>query len=189
MHNNIPDEHTQATKEALDKYFKGAVKGRVAEENIYQQLKRLGFTAENTLFTDSSCPDEINHDDPDEDITSLLAKRWGEVFPLSGLGGLPFTGKTGWAAFSSHVPTPDGNIVILFAPHVGIDREGNVGKIHREGIEQVSSACGAAIGALTALKKDPSEGDMKNGYLDNQMDIIKHLLRSKVDEISKAPNE
>ena len=27
------------------------------------------------------------------------------------------------------------------------------------------------------------------GYLDNQMDIIKHLLRPYVDEISNAPNE
>jgi hypothetical protein len=46
------------------------VNGKKAEENIYVQLSRLGFTAENTLFADSSCPDEINHDDPDEDITS-----------------------------------------------------------------------------------------------------------------------
>ena len=30
---------------------------------------------------------------------------------------------------------------------------------------------------------------MPNGYLDNQMDIIKHLLRPHVEEISQAPNE
>jgi hypothetical protein len=30
---------------------------------------------------------------------------------------------------------------------------------------------------------------MPNGYLDNQMDIIKHLLRPHVEEISNAPNE
>jgi hypothetical protein len=45
-----------------------------------------------------------------------------------------FTGKTGWGAFSSHVPTPDGNIVVMFAPHVGIDRDGVVGRIHRDGL-------------------------------------------------------
>jgi hypothetical protein len=95
----------------------------------------MGFTNENTLFADSSCPDEINHDDPLEDITSLFANRWGEVFPLSGLAGLPFVGKTGWGAFCSHVPSPDGNIVVLFAPHVGIDSNGNVGKIHRNGLK------------------------------------------------------
>jgi hypothetical protein len=77
----------------------------------------------------------------------------------------------------------------MFAPHVGIDRDGNVGSIHRDGLEKNSSACGAAIGALGALKADPKAGDMTNGYLDNQMDIIKHLLRPHVDEIRKSPNE
>ena len=90
------------------------------------------MNGENTLFADCSCPDEINHDDPDEDITSLFTKRWGEIFPLSGLAGFPFTGKTGWGAFSGHCPE-DGHIVVLFAPHVGIDSNGEVGKITREG--------------------------------------------------------
>ena len=89
-------------------------------------LDKLGFTADNTLYADSSCPDEINHDDPGEDITSLFSNRWGEVFPLAGLAGLPFTGKTGWGAFTSHVPD-DGNVVIMFAPHVSVDSKGNVG--------------------------------------------------------------
>jgi hypothetical protein len=39
---------------------------------------------------------------------------------MGGLGGLPFVGKTGFKAYSSHVPK-DGHIFILFAPHVGID--------------------------------------------------------------------
>ena len=127
------------------------MKGKQAEEAIFKVLTNMNFTADNTLFADSSCPDEINHDDPDEDITSQFSKRWGEVFPLAGLAGLPFTGKTGWGAFSSHCPNPDGNIVVLFAPHVGIDNKGVVGSIHRGGLEKNSSACGAAIGALAAL--------------------------------------
>ena len=67
---SLPDQHSRATLETLNRYFKGCVNGKLAEENIYTQLSRLGFTADNTLFADSSCPDEINHDDPDEDITS-----------------------------------------------------------------------------------------------------------------------
>ena len=89
-------------------------------------LDKLGFTADNTLYADISCPDEINHDDPGEDVTSLFSNRWGEVFQLAGLAGLPFTGKTGWGAFTSHVPD-DGNVVIMFAPHVSVDNKGNVG--------------------------------------------------------------
>jgi hypothetical protein len=62
----------------------------------------------------------------------MFAFRWGEVFPLGGLAGMPFTGKTGWGAFSSHVPK-NGNITVLFAPHVGIDKNGNIGKVTRDG--------------------------------------------------------
>jgi hypothetical protein len=121
--------------------------GHLAEQLVADKLIQLGFTDDNTLFADSSCPDELNHDDPEEDITSLFQRRWGEIFPLAGLAGMPFTGKTGWHAFSSHTPV-DGNIVILFAPHVGVDFTGKVGNVTREGQNTRSSACGAAIGAL-----------------------------------------
>ena len=108
------------TQAVIEKHFKGATWGCDVENIIYEKLTKLGFNDENTLFSDSSCPDEINHLGGDEVVPTLFQKRWGHVFPLSGLGGLPFTGKTGWGAFSSHCPE-DGNIVVLFAPHVGID--------------------------------------------------------------------
>jgi hypothetical protein len=111
--------------------------GHVAEQLVADKLIQLGFTDDNTLFADSSCPDELNHDDPEEDITSLFQRRWGEIFPLAGLAGMPFTGKTGWHAFSSHTPV-DGNIVILFAPHVGVDFTGKVGNVTREGQNTIS---------------------------------------------------
>lgn len=73
---------------------------------------------------------------------------------MSGLGGLPFCGKTGWGAFTSHVPT-NGNIVILFAPHIGISKSGTIGMITRMGHECESTACGAAIGAFNFNKANP----------------------------------
>jgi hypothetical protein len=51
---------------------------------------------------------------------------------LSGLGGLPFVGKSGVKTLVEHIPK-DGNVIILFAPHVGIDNYGTVGKIKRGG--------------------------------------------------------
>lgn len=150
----------------------------------------MGFTGENTLFAESTCPDEINHDDPDCDIGMLLAKRWGEVFPMSGLGGLPFCGKTGWGAFSSHVPT-DGNIVIMFAPHVGISKDGSIGFIQRDGHNCVSSACGAAIGAYNFNKENPVTEEKKevDDYLDCQMNTIKMLLKPYMSNIIDSPEE
>jgi len=66
------------------------MKGREVEESSYKILKELGFSQQNTLYADSSCPDEINHNGAD--ITTNFQKRWGKVFPLAGLGGLPFAG-------------------------------------------------------------------------------------------------
>ena len=34
----------------------------------------------------------------------------------------------------------------MFAPHVGIDAEGRVGALQREGQTPLSKACGAALG-------------------------------------------
>ena len=137
-----------------------------ADRLVGTELEARGFTDENTLFTDSSCPDEINHDSPGEGITSIFQQRWGEIFPLGGLAGFPFTGKTGWHAFSSHCPQ-DGNICLLYAPHVGVNSKGVVGQVQRNGQSHSSSACGAAIGALAAVKADPKSGNFGSGYLDH----------------------
>lgn len=56
----------------------------------------------------------------------------GDEFNLGGLAGVPFVGKTGFGAFSHHVPV-DGNILIVFGPHVGISPEGELGKTKRIG--------------------------------------------------------
>ena len=125
-------EHTEQTKDKLKTFFPGAIAGDTLEEISYRFLAKNGFTDSNTLYCDCSCPDEVNHDNPDEDVSTIFANRWGEVFNLGGLAGLPFTGKTGWGAFAAHVPT-DGNIVLCFAPHVGIDADGNIGKVTRDG--------------------------------------------------------
>ena len=95
-------------------------------------MKKLEVNPENTVLTESSCPDELNHDDYSHDISQIMGHRWGEVFHLGGLAGIPFTGNTGWGAFSHHVPK-DGNILIILAPHVGLADDGTVGKVHRHG--------------------------------------------------------
>ena len=55
-----------------------------------------------------------------------MQRRFGPEFNLGGLAGLPFTGKTGFGAFAAHVPK-DGHIFIVYAPHVGISRDGAIG--------------------------------------------------------------
>ena len=73
-------------------------------------LKHLGCDGENTLFAQSLCPDEINH--AKGDLADIFHDYMGEVFHLGGLAGVPFTGKTGFAAYSHHVSEgSDGNIL------------------------------------------------------------------------------
>ena len=61
-----------------------------------------------------------------------MSAHLGEVFHMGGLAGVPFTGKTGFAAFSHHIPD-GGNLFILFAPHVGLSKQGKVGEYSRFG--------------------------------------------------------
>ena len=63
----------------------------------------------------SVCPDEINHEHGD--ITDLFINQigGGKVFHLGGLAGVPFTGKTGFGAYSGHVGEK-GHCFVLQAP-------------------------------------------------------------------------
>ena len=50
-----------------------------------------------------------------------------------------------------HVPK-NGNIVIAFGPHVGIDFDANVGKVNRRGHLGSGACCNTAIGAMAYVK-------------------------------------
>lgn len=110
----------------------------------------MGFTPKNTIFGTSICPDEINNEAGD--LASLMKEHWGEVFPLGGIGGAPFAGKTGFRALSQHVPD-DGHVLVLFGPHVAISAEGEIG-------EQVSRQRGSTMGSIcgTAGGRPPADG-------------------------------
>ncbi len=83
------------------------MEGSKALELCMNVLKPRGITGENTLFAQSVCPDEINHEA--DGLPELLAKELGAKFHMGGLGGVPFTGQTGFVAYSHHVP--DGKLI------------------------------------------------------------------------------
>jgi len=104
-------------------------------------LAEEGFKPEKTLFGNSTCPDEVNR------LRSLWSQfTWGDTFNLGGLAGIPFTGKTGFVAFSQHMPD-DGGLLVMYASHVGVSKNGKVGYVERHGMQCAGKACGAAIGA------------------------------------------
>jgi hypothetical protein len=133
--------------------FPTAMLSSDVDRAVAKTLGARGFTPENTIFGHSVCSDEVNN--RKEQLIPLMINRWEEGFVLGGLGGLPFAGKSGFGAYLHHVPD-NGKLLIIFAPHVGIDGAGRVGGLQRDGQATVSSACGAAIGAYKALQAKKS---------------------------------
>jgi hypothetical protein len=168
---------------ALHTNFPGSLPGSVVSAITKKILTDEGFTSKNTLFGRSICPDEINN--LPGSMLDKMKLTWGECFPLGGIGGPPFVGVTGWGAFTAHTPE-NGNIIVIFAPHVGITKEGEVGKVQRMGQSETSTACGAVCAAYGSCCRNEalSSGTKK----DMQQDFLKEMLYPRVGEIQRAPN-
>lgn len=147
----------------------------------------LGMAKDDTLFSHSVCPDEINHEE--NDITNRLRIHFNGVFSLGGLAGIPFSGKTGFAAYAAHVPD-NGNIFVLFAPHCAVSTEGRCGFYHRQGQAKLTPACGAALGAVKAIKDATNPPPLDIMSKDMQMDYIKRVMYDSRQRITtaKSPN-
>mmetsp|Transcript_32964 Transcript_32964/g.79749 ORF Transcript_32964/g.79749 Transcript_32964/m.79749 type:complete len:405 (+) Transcript_32964:112-1326(+) len=181
----------EAAEEAQKQFFPTAMLSSDIDSAVARVLKTRGFTPENTLFGHSVCADEVNN--RKEQLIPLMVNRWQEGFALGGLGGLPFAGKSGFGAYLHHVPD-SGKLLVIFAPHVGIDEIGRVGSLQRDGQAKVSTACGAAIGAYKELQKtkkakaDPLavfESDNPREF-DPQLKNIVNLLAPRLEGIDDS---
>lgn len=177
-------------EEAQNKAFPTALLSGDLDEAIAKTLGARGFTPANTIFAHSVCSDEVNN--KDEQLVALMVNRWQEGFSLGGLAGLPFAGKSGFRAFLHHVPD-EGKLLVMFAPHVGIDAAGKVGALQRDGQTKVSKACGAAVGAYgllsskgAATAKPASGGNDDTDLFDPQLTTIVNLLEPRLGGIEKA---
>jgi Limiting CO2-inducible proteins B/C beta carbonyic anhydrases len=107
---------------------------------VTKSLDRYQYD-DTTLVAFSLCSDEVNR--PLEDT---FYGWYGEHFNMGGLAGFPFAGLTGFGAMAAHIPE-GGNCLLVYGPHVGIDKDGNVGKINRKGRTKAGSCCGSAVAA------------------------------------------
>eukprot|EP00469_Lotharella_globosa_P001736 CAMPEP_0167800136 /NCGR_PEP_ID=MMETSP0111_2-20121227/17535_1 /TAXON_ID=91324 /ORGANISM="Lotharella globosa, Strain CCCM811" /LENGTH=314 /DNA_ID=CAMNT_0007695305 /DNA_START=50 /DNA_END=994 /DNA_ORIENTATION=- len=182
-------------KRAIRKHFPGAHRADIVLRTTRAVFKKYGFNEDNTLFASSTCPDEINC------VIDDFSLIWGEHFSLGGLAGLPFTGKTGFTAFSHHVPEKDGRLLIFFAPHIGVASDGKTGKVHRLGIKKVTSACGSCIAAqntaLSSKRCKPCD-DYDGPIGDYQQSVVTEIVsdfiqenqsRSKTDKLAKVEGD
>jgi hypothetical protein len=183
----ILQKSSNASKTVVAANFPGALPGDQILAMVAAVVEKRGYTESNTLFAQSVCPDEINHEEGD--ITNILTKYLGEVFHLGGLAGVPFTGKTGFGAFSHHVPD-DGHCFVLMAPHIGLDNESNLGKYTRDGqLGCSAAACGAAGGALNHCCSGLPLPDMAACPEDYQMSFLMHEIAKRMDVILASKDE
>ena len=131
--------------------FPGIVTSHQLARALDVILSPRGFDKEKTLLATSFCCDEVCRDLEDE-----LREVYGQNFTFGGIAGFPFGGNTAFGAMSHHIP-PDGSLVIVYGPHVGIDFDGVIGRVNRRGHEGSGACCNTAIAAL-AYVKAVSEG-------------------------------
>mmetsp|Transcript_51902 Transcript_51902/g.113014 ORF Transcript_51902/g.113014 Transcript_51902/m.113014 type:complete len:443 (-) Transcript_51902:207-1535(-) len=172
-------------EEAMMNYFPGSISSNAVDQRVARVLANRGFTPQNTLLATSACPDEVNSR-PGE-MVELMKNRWGECFTLGGLGGVPFTGKAGFGAYAHHV-ADGGKLLIVFAPHVGVEANGRVGALRRVDQNGVSTSCGAAVGAFKALKKGAAPESLGSAG-DTQINYIKQQLASRLGNLDMAPDQ
>jgi len=108
-------------------------------------LSEHGY-GETTLLATSFCADEVNRD-LEKDFIGI----YGDNFSMGGLSGFPFCGITSFGAMAAHIPE-GGSCLILYGPHVGVDLDGNVGKVNRRGQKGPNGCCGSAIAASAYVK-------------------------------------
>lgn len=142
---DYPEENPAFDKVVKSK-FPEAVSNKILETSVVDVLAKKGFTGENTLLATSLCCDELARVLEDD-----FNKVYGNNFNLGGLSGFPFAGNTGFGAMAAHIPD-DGYCLIIHGPHVGISKDGTIGKVERPGIALVDTCCGSAVAASNYLK-------------------------------------
>ena len=170
-HAQIPHEVT----EAMEKEFPGAMPYSIAIDTVVQHLLRAGIGADQVLWGQSTCVDDITNTKD-----KYVHPEIKGPFTFGGLGGLPFTGVTGVDAFAHHVPE-DGTALLFVGPHIGYNGGEGWGKIMRHGQHHSSSCCGALYAALNKLQKNEvkTENPSEDDY---QEQIIEQLaLRHKTE--------
>jgi hypothetical protein len=106
-------------------------------------LRKYGFRKRNTLVATSLCSDNIN-----KELEKGLKTSYGDQFSMGGLAGFPFGGVSAFCEMVNHIPT-NGNCIVIFGPHIGVDADGVVGKVNRRGCKHSGICCESAAVAAS----------------------------------------
>lgn len=169
--------------EQILKYFPKAEPWSVVTDRyINKILTEYTIPKEKILYASCICPDELNYT-----ITNFN-DHFKQGFYLGGLAGIPYTGKTGMAAYASHIPA-DGASFIYFGPHVGISDNGSIGYVLREHQHDHTFSCGSLISVLDRMRRDHVFDWSSNNFEDLQARVIEKLLHNHKERIFKADTD
>lgn len=169
--------------ETVQKWYPKALSSIDTVNRLLDTIEReLGLQPNQLMHADSMCCDDVNAIQYPPRALEMLGP-----FHLGGLNGFPFAGITGMNAFAHHVPE-DGAVVIFYAPHIGVTKDGTIGEIHRIGQSGNSACCGAAKGALGKLLDGKIiEGNISS--LDFQQNTIEQIFLHQKERIINAENQ
>lgn len=164
----------------VQQHYPNAVNSRDFILNTFRAIHdRLELSPRQLLLAHAICSDDVNSIEYPEEGRAMLGP-----FNLGGLDGYPFAGLTGMAAFANHVPD-DGAALVFFAPHIGINKDGELGKLLRVGQSKDSGCCGAALLALSRLKDNQIQAGPKSD-IDFQQETLQQALYASRDRVLSA---
>ena len=153
---------------------------------VTDQLSKKGFAKDTTLVASSLCSDEVNRP-----LEETFLQYYGNHFAMGGLAGFPFSGVTGFGAMASHIPD-NGNCLLVYGPHVGVDSDGLVGKVNRRGKAKSGTCCGSAVAATKYLAAVVNgEGEIMpppGTALDAQQIFVSNMLLPYASELTESDN-
>jgi hypothetical protein len=119
-------------------------------DRLAAALAPHGFHRDSSLVALSTCRDELA-----QPLAGRISDRWGPVFALGGLGGLPPAGGTMWAACLGHVPdTQRGRLLAIGLTHIGLGADGSAGTYHRPWMTDAAPTC-AALSTVVGSWEEP----------------------------------
>lgn len=170
----------------VKEHFPGAMPNFDLKAKVTSILATKGYNGSNTLLCTSLCCDELART-LEDDFVAI----YGDNFNLGGLAGFPFAGNTGFGAMSGHIPD-NGYCFLLFGPHVGITKDGIIGKVERSGIDLVDNCCGSAIVANAYLMGITHGGAQVTAKLqefsDFQQGAVQELILPHGKRLTDADN-
>ncbi len=163
-------------EEAIEKTFPGAITIDGVLELIEREIERLGFTKKLVKPAKATC-----RDDSVSEIEDVLRKRgYLSAFHMETLSGMSVFGKTAVCAHYHHIPD-NGMGLIIYGPHIGIDKTGRLGYFERAGIKEAGKSCGANHALLTGFKS----GSAFKFEDDPELSNVAHEIGMKPEHIKQ----